>query len=62
MITEQCNQFGTCGQLSSYLGHKAVFNAEYNLATSAFCASDNAKDINGALFKVALNGPRSPCR
>ncbi len=63
IISEQCNQYGTCGQLSSYLSNnKAVFNAEYNLATSAFCASDNASDINGALFNVALNGPRSPCR
>ena len=63
IISEQCNQYNTCGQLSSYLANgKAVFNAEYNLATSAFCASDNSKDINGALFDVALDGPRSPCR
>jgi len=63
IVSEQCNQYGTCGQLSSYLANnKAVFNAEYNLTTGAFCASDNAMGINGALFNVALNGPRSPCR
>jgi hypothetical protein len=63
IISEQCNEYNTCGQLSSYLTNdKAVFNAEYNLTTSAFCASDNSKDINGALFNVALDGPRSPCR
>ena len=29
VLTEQCNQFSTCGSLSAYIGHKAVFNAEY---------------------------------
>jgi len=63
VLTEQCNQYGTCGLLSSYEGHKAVFNAEYAPETTAeFCASDNALDFNGAVFPVALNGGRSPCR
>jgi hypothetical protein len=63
VLTEQCNQYGTCGLLSSYEGHKAVFNAEYAPETTAeFCASDNTLDFNGAVFPVALNGGRSPCR
>jgi len=62
VLTEQCNQYQTCSLLSSYLGHKAVFNAEYNLATSAFCPADNSVDFNGALFNVNLNGGRQPCR
>jgi hypothetical protein len=62
IITEQCNQYGTCGQLTSYEGQKAVFNAEYSPETTAdFCAADDASNINGALFDVALDGPRSPC-
>jgi hypothetical protein len=62
IITEQCNQYGTCGQLTSYEGHKAVLNAEYSPETTAeFCTSDDADGINGALFDVNLDGPRSPC-
>lgn len=61
VITEQCNQYDTCGFLSKYEGHKAIFNAEYSLATSKFCASDIAKGINGTLFNVNLNGSRQPC-
>jgi hypothetical protein len=62
IITEQCNQYGTCGQLTSYEGNKAVLNAEYSPETTAeFCTSDDANDINGAVFDVNLDGPRSPC-
>jgi hypothetical protein len=62
VLTEQCNQYNTCGLLSSYQGHKAVFNAEYDLAPSAFCPADNAADFNGAQFNVNLFGGRVPCR
>ncbi len=63
LITEQCNQYGTCGALSAYVGVKAVFNAEYPPETTAeFCASDDASGFNGALFPVALSGARHPCR
>jgi hypothetical protein len=62
VLTEQCNEYSTCSALSAYIGHKAVFNAEYSLATASFCPADLAARINGAKFPVALNGPRSPCR
>ncbi|MGO8872839.1 MAG: hypothetical protein ACLQPH_15835 [Acidimicrobiales bacterium] len=62
IISEQCNQHDTRGALSAYLGQNAVFNAAYTLPTSAFRPSDNSLGINGALFDVALNGKRSPCR
>jgi hypothetical protein len=61
VITEQCNQYGTCSFLSKYEGHKAIFNAEYSIATSKFCPSDITAGINGALFNQNLNGTRSPC-
>jgi hypothetical protein len=68
IITEQCNQYATCTQLTSYEGHKAVFNAEYQSSASGsypgypgFCTYDDAHNINGALFNVNLDGPRSPC-
>lgn len=61
VLTEQCNQYHTCGLLSAYVGHKAVFNAEYSLKTSRFCPSDLALGFNGAKFNKALTGIRKPC-
>ncbi len=40
VLTEQCNQYKSCNLLSSYVGHKAVFNAEYHLKPAKFCAND----------------------
>jgi hypothetical protein len=62
VITEQCNQYDTCSLYKSFEGQKAIFNAEYNLTTAQFCAADDAAGINGVLFPVALDGPRSPCQ
>ncbi|HZM57202.1 MAG TPA: endo alpha-1,4 polygalactosaminidase, partial [Acidimicrobiales bacterium] len=62
VMTEQCNQYNSCSLLSAYQGHKAVFNAEYSLATSVFCPADNTAGFNGAEFNVALDGSRAPCR
>jgi hypothetical protein len=62
VLTEQCNQYSTCGLLRAYFGHKAVFNAEYSLAPPRFCALDDARGINGAQFNVGLTGVRRPCR
>ncbi len=62
VLTEQCNQFSTCGSLSAYIGHKAVFNAEYRGAPSSFCPHDGARGFNGAKFNRGLTGVRKPCR
>jgi hypothetical protein len=62
VLSEQCNQYATCGLLSAYQGHKAVFNAEYSLPTSSFCPADTARGFNGAKWNVNLNGGRHPCR
>jgi hypothetical protein len=62
VLTEQCNQYSSCGLLSSYVGHKAVFNAEYHLKPKAFCAADDALGFNGAQFNLGLTGVRHPCR
>jgi hypothetical protein len=60
VLTEQCNQYGTCGALN---GYKAVFNAEYSLPTSSFCPADDARaGWSGVLFPVALTGGRAPCK
>jgi len=47
VLTEQCNEYSSCSLLSAYEGHKAVFNAEYNLSTANFCPADNAAGFNG---------------
>jgi hypothetical protein len=62
VLTEQCNQYGTCGLLSTYVGHKAVFDAEYRLKPARFCAADDALGFNGAKFNLGLSGVRKPCR
>jgi len=62
VLTEQCNQFSTCGALSAYVGHKAIFNAEYHLTPSTFCPKDDRKGFNGARFNLALTGIREPCQ
>lgn len=62
VLTEQCNQYASCGLLSAYVGHKAVFNAEYHRTTTAFCPQDHALGFNGARFNLGLTGRRMPCR
>ncbi len=39
-----------------------MLNAEYSLATSAFCAADNAAGIMGARYDLELDGKTfEPC-
>jgi hypothetical protein len=72
MIIEECNHYrdpcaGAGGDATAYLRRgKPVLNAEYTQdgeRTGRFCASDVAAGISGALFSVALDGPRDyhPC-
>jgi hypothetical protein len=61
VLTEQCNQYKSCNLLSSYVGHKAVFNAEYHLKPARFCADDATLGFNGAQFNLNLTGVRKPC-
>jgi len=61
VLTEQCNQYRSCGLLGAYLGHTAVFNAEYHRHPRQFCAADVAIGINGAQFNLNLTGVRRPC-
>lgn len=62
VLTEQCNQYRTCGYLLAYVGHKAVFDAEYRTPPKRFCAFDATYGFNGVRFPVALSGARKPCR
>src|SRR5579862_3800112 len=61
VLTEQCNEYASCGLLSAYVGRKAVFNAEYHLKASSFCPQDDTRGFNGARFNLGLTGIRKPC-
>lgn len=62
-LSEQCSQYSSCNLLTPFLSAgKPVVDAEYGLATSKFCASDNNANINGFKFNVNLTGSRTPCR
>lgn len=39
---------------------KWIGNAEYSLALSQFCPSDNSADMNGILFSPSLDGGAAP--
>jgi hypothetical protein len=62
-LDEQCNQYKECSNFEPYLAAgKPVLNAEYSLATSAFCAADNAAGIMGARYDLELDGKTfEPC-
>jgi hypothetical protein len=62
-LDEQCNQYSECSNFDDYLkAGKPVLNAEYDLATSVFCAADNAAGIMGARFGLELDGTTfEPC-
>lgn len=70
-LNEQCNQYkectthqnGTFGLDQYVTAGKPVFQAEYKLPRSAFCAADNRNDFNGVRFNLQLNDKRfQPCR
>lgn len=70
-LNEQCNQYKECttAQTGSYgldqyvAAGKPVFNAEYKLTTSSFCAADNAANFNGVRFSLNLDDSLfQPCR
>ncbi len=62
-LSEQCNQYSECADFDRYLAAgEPVLNAEYKLANSKFCATDEAAGIMGARFNLALNGATyKPC-
>ncbi|MCW3840646.1 endo alpha-1,4 polygalactosaminidase [Micromonospora yasonensis] len=62
-LNEQCNQYKECTTaqngsfgLDQYIAAgKPVFQAEYKLTTSSFCAADNAANFNGVRFALNLD-------
>jgi len=64
LLDEQCFQYATCGIVAPpYLrARKAVFEVEYSLPRSRFCAQANGLEFNSMKMNVALAGGRQPCR
>lgn len=68
VITEQCQQYGTCSLLQPFVNAgKAVFDAEYTdeggKSPSSFCPTANAENFNAVNFDGSLDGKtRTPCR
>jgi hypothetical protein len=63
MLDEQCFEFDECATLLPFVqAGKAVFEVEYNLNTSQFCAQANAMNFNAMKKNVALDAPRTACR
>jgi len=61
-LNEQCFEYGECNALLPFLNaHKAVFNVEYNLATSAFCPQANAMGLSSMRKHLSLDAYRVAC-
>jgi hypothetical protein len=61
-LNEQCFEFGECNALKPFVNaHKAVFNVEYNLATSSFCSQADAMGLSSMLKHTSLDAYRVAC-
>lgn len=61
-VVEQCAEFGECGKLTPFLDRdKAVFHAEYDLPTSAFCAESKRLGISSIRKRLDLDAWRESC-
>lgn len=62
VVSEQCFQYKECGYFSDFLArNKPVFEAEYKLALSNFCAKAKASRISAIKKRPALNATREDC-
>jgi hypothetical protein len=64
-VNEQCQQYNECTNYNTYFvaNSKAVFQVEYKLSTSKFCAKANADNRNAILKTFDLfDTPYTPCR
>ncbi|WP_157244857.1 endo alpha-1,4 polygalactosaminidase [Nonomuraea typhae] len=62
-INEQCFQYGECAPYDRFVkAGKAVFQVEYELPTSKFCAKANARNFNSMKKNLDLDATRTPCR
>jgi hypothetical protein len=61
-LDEQCFEYSECSKLRPFVrAHKAVFEVEYNLAPSQFCARANALGFMAMRKNSDLSASRQPC-
>jgi hypothetical protein len=61
-VVEQCAEYGECEKLLPFLDrNKAVFHAEYDLPTSAFCAESRRLGISSIRKRLELDPWRETC-
>jgi hypothetical protein len=61
-LSEQCFQYRECDRLEPFTrAGKAVFEVEYNLATTAFCEQAVALSFNAMKKNLGLDAPRTAC-
>jgi hypothetical protein len=61
-LNEQCFEFSECDALRPFIdARKAVFNVEYNVATSSFCPQAKALGLSSIFKHVALDAYRVAC-
>jgi hypothetical protein len=61
-VVEQCAEFDECQLLSPFLDRgKAVFHAEYDLSTSAFCAESRRLGLSSIRKHLELDAWREAC-
>lgn len=63
-LNEQCFEFSECEPFADYFVNngKAVFQVEYNLNTSQFCAQANRFNFNALKKRLELDAWRQACR
>jgi hypothetical protein len=62
-INEQCFQYNECSGLTAFISaNKAVFNVEYQLATTKFCTKANSMNFNSIKKSLDLDNPVTFCR
>lgn len=61
-LDEQCFEYSECSQLRPFVAaHKAVFEVEYNLSPSQFCARANADGFMSMRKNLQLDARRQVC-
>jgi len=61
-VNEECAGYGECGALATFVkAGKPVFHAEYDLATTRFCASTAKLGLSSIRKRLSLNAWRQPC-
>lgn len=61
-VVEQCAEFGDCEALAPFLDlDKPTFHAEYELATSEFCAESRRLGLSSIRKHVSLDAWRESC-